>query len=206
MGALRPRLQCIGLRLQRSNLRVQCGKGRSALLGCHVPAFRVGANASEDKSGATQRSLRDDRHTAMAPQVSREAATFRDCSRDPPRWEQARPGRREVACREAGARGYRQPAISRRWRQTGSWYPVSSMSRSRPCEAAASQIRVRAIDRQTQSAPAGARVQGESHQIEQIALHRLERASGGFEGSEDGRNCLACRRRRACKVFGDRLL
>ena len=24
------------------NLRVQCGKGWSALLGCHVPAFRVG--------------------------------------------------------------------------------------------------------------------------------------------------------------------
>ena len=42
--------QCIGLRLQRSNLRVQCGKSLSALLGCHVPAFRVGANASEDRS------------------------------------------------------------------------------------------------------------------------------------------------------------
>ena len=47
--------QCIGLRLQHSDLRTQYGKGRSARLGCHVPAFRVGANASEDRSDARAR-------------------------------------------------------------------------------------------------------------------------------------------------------
>lgn len=33
---------------------------------------------------------------------------------------------------EADARGHQDSAISRRWRQAGSWLPVSSMSRRKP--------------------------------------------------------------------------